>query len=178
MTRWTTSLADIAVGLFAGIAATAASGVVQEALYRSTPKRIKRQEERVRRAPSSQVAAETIAASLGRPLEEHARGSAGVALHYGVGAAWGTVYTLLRRRGARPLAAGLAAGASLALIVDEGLAPALGFSAPNRAFPALTHVRGFANHLAYGAAAALTAEAVYALTGTTPGRYPARSGAR
>ena len=68
----------------------------------------------------------------------------------------------------RPLAAGLATGAAMSLVVDETLVPALGLSPPNRAFPAATHLRGFLNHLAYGAAAALTAEAVYRLTGTTP----------
>ena len=47
-------------------------------------------------------------------------------------------------------------------------------SPSNRAFPAITHFRGFLNHLAYGAAAALTAETVYRLTGTTPG--PRRGG--
>ena len=57
----------------------------------------------------------------------------------------------------------------MSLIMDEMLVPALGFSPPNRAFPAVTHLRGFLNHLAYGAAVALTAETIYRLTGTTPG---------
>ncbi len=57
----------------------------------------------------------------------------------------------------------------MSLVVDEMLVPALGLSPPNRAFPILTHVRGFVNHLAYGAAVALTAETIYRLTGTTPG---------
>ena len=79
----------------------------------------------------------------------------------------------------RPLAAGLAAGAALSVVVDEGLTPALGLSAPNRAYPAATHVRGFLAHLVWGAAAALAAEAIYRLTGTTPrphekARHPAQ----
>ena len=59
-------------------------------------------------------------------------------------------------------------------MVDEGLAPALGLSAPNRAYPAATHLRGFLAHLVWGAAAALAAEALYRLTGTAPrpGRPP------
>src|SRR5918993_1923991 len=93
------------------------------------------------------------------------------AVHYAVGIAWGPVYCLLRRRGGmRPLGAGLLAGAALSLVVDEGLAPALGLTAPNRAYPAATHVRGFLAHLAWGAAAALAAEAIYRLTGTAPVR--------
>jgi uncharacterized membrane protein YagU involved in acid resistance len=69
----------------------------------------------------------------------------------------------------RPLGAGLAAGAALSLVVDEGLTPALGLSAPNRACPAATHLRGFLAHLVWGAAAALAAEAAYRITGTAPG---------
>ena len=68
----------------------------------------------------------------------------------------------------QPLAAGALTGASLSLIVDEVLAPALGFSAPNRDYPALTHVRGLLNHLAYGAAVAVTAEVLYQLTHKGP----------
>jgi hypothetical protein len=48
------------------------------------------------------------------------------------------------------------------------LAPTLGFSAPNRDYPTLTHVRGFFNHLAYGAAVAVTAEAFYRFTNARP----------
>ncbi len=58
----------------------------------------------------------------------------------------------------------------MSLLVDEMLVPALGLSPPNRAFPAVTHIRGFLNHLVYGAAAALTAEALYWFTGTAPDR--------
>ena len=55
------------------------------------------------------------------------------------------------------------------LVVGEGLTPALGLSAPNRDYPAATHVRGFLAYLVWGAAAALAAEAAYRLTGTAPG---------
>jgi uncharacterized membrane protein YagU involved in acid resistance len=63
---------------------------------------------------------------------------------------------------------GLVAGASLLLVVDEGLTPALGLRAPNRAYPVATHVRGFLTHLVWGAVAALAAEAIYRPIGTTP----------
>jgi uncharacterized membrane protein YagU involved in acid resistance len=85
--------------------------------------------------------------------------------------AWGPVYGLLRRHaGLRPLGAGLTAGAALSLLVDKGITPALGFSAPNRDYPVATHIRGFLAHLVWGAAAALAAEAAYRLTGTAPDR--------
>ena len=70
----------------------------------------------------------------------------------------------------RPVGAGLMAGATLSLVVDEGLTAALGLSAPNRTYPAATHVRGFLAHLVWGTAAALAAEALYRLTGTAPVR--------
>ena len=57
-----------------------------------------------------------------------------------------------------PIVAGLVAALALFLVVDEGLTPALGLSAPDRAYPLSTHLRGFLGHLAYGAAAAATTE--------------------
>jgi uncharacterized membrane protein YagU involved in acid resistance len=167
MTR--TLLADLAIGSVAGLVATKVYGLVQEALYRPMPEGVKRQEERVRPGPSSQVAASSIAESVGYPLEEEQQKLAGSAIHYGLGTAWGPVYGLLRRHaGLQPLSAGFLTGTALSLIVDEGLAPALGYSAPNSDYPVLTHVRGFLNHLAYGAAVGLTAEVLYRLTDTSP----------
>lgn len=54
-------------------------------------------------------------------------------------------------------------GATMSLMIDEGLTPALGYSAPNRDYPVLTHVRGFAGHLVFGAVNAAVAEALYRL---------------
>jgi hypothetical protein len=166
-----TLLVDVAVGLAAGLVAMQVYGFAQQAFYRPMPKHVRRQEERVRRAPSSEVAAEKTAESLGYSLDERQRKLAGRGVHYGLGVAWGPLYGLLRRHGGmHPLTAGVLTGASLSLIVDEGLTPALGFSAPNRDYPALTHARGFLNHLAYGAAVAVTAEALYWLTDAGPER--------
>ncbi len=164
-------LVDIAVGLFAGLVATWATDLAQGPLRRATPDSAKRQEARVSPGPSSsQVAARKIAERLGRPADDRRLAPAAKAAHYGLGMAWGPVYCLLRRRGGmRPLGAGLAAGAALSLVVDEGLTPALGLSAPNRAYPAATHARGFLAHLVWGAAAALAAEAIYHAIGTAPG---------
>src|SRR4051812_11537532 len=164
-----TLLADVAIGCVAGLVATKVYGLVQEALYRPMPRDVKRREEQLRPGPSSQVAASRMADGLGCPLDEQERELAGCAVHYGVGTAWGPLYGLLRRHGGmQPLGAGALTGVALSLIVDEGLAPALGFSAPNREYPALTHVRGLLNHLAYGTAVAITAEVLYGLTSTGP----------
>jgi uncharacterized membrane protein YagU involved in acid resistance len=115
------------------------------------------------------VATVRIAEGLGYPLDDQKRELAGCALHYGLGITRGPVYSLLRRQGGmQPLGAGLLTGATLSLIVDEGLAPALGFSVPSTDYPALTHVRGFLNHLAYRAAVALMAVGLYRVTDTSP----------
>ena len=161
---------DIAVGLLAGLVATRAYGLAQAALARLMPEDVREREERLRPEPTARVAARKVAEGLGYHLDDRQLGVATAAVHHGLGLAWGPVYGLLRRHGGmRPLAAGLLTGAALSLVVDEALVPTLGLSPPNRAFPAATHLRGFLNHLAYGVAAALTAETVYRLTGTTPG---------
>jgi uncharacterized membrane protein YagU involved in acid resistance len=164
-------LVDVAVGLAAGLVATWATDLAQGPLRRATPESAKRREARVSPGPSSsQVAARKISERLGRPADDRRLRPLARAVHHGLGMAWGPVYCLLRRYGGmRPPGAGLAAGASLSLVIDTGLTPALGLSAPNRAYPAATHLRGFLAHLVWGAAAALAAEAVYHLTGTTPG---------
>lgn len=56
----------------------------------------------------------------------------------------------------------------MSLIVDEGMTPALGFSAPNRAYPLSTHLRGFVAHLAFGVGVAAIPEAGWRLTQRGP----------
>src|SRR3954470_18036579 len=164
-----TLLADVAIGCVAGLVATKVYGLVQEALYRPMPRDVKRREEQVRPGPSSQVAASRMAEGLGYPLDDQERELAGCAVHWGLGMAWGPMYGLLRRHGGmQPLGAGALTGTTLSLIVDEGLAPALGVSAPHRDYPALTHVRGLLKNLAYGAAVAVTVEVLYRVTDTGP----------
>lgn len=63
-----------------------------------------------------------------------------------------------------PLGAAFVSGASISLVVDEGLTPALGFSAPSRDYPLSTHMRGFLAHLGYSFVAAAVAETLYALS--------------
>ena len=160
-----TLLADIAIGHFAGLVATKVYDLAQQARASPKPERVKEQEERLGPEPSSRAAARKICEGLGYRLDEQELELATMAVHYGTGLAWGPVYTLLRRHsGLQPLAAGFVTGAAMSLIMDEMLVPLLGCSPPNRAFPAATHLRGFLNHLVYGAAAALAAETIYRLT--------------
>ena len=81
--------------------------------------------------------------------------------HYLLGLGWAPVYVVIRRRtGLAPLAAGLVTGLGLWAGFDEGLVPTLGFSAPNRAYPVSTHLRGFVGHLVYGLTIMAIVEAV------------------
>ncbi len=61
-------------------------------------------------------------------------------------------------------------GAAMSLIADEIATPLLGFSAPNRAYPLVTHVRGVVAHLVFGLAVAAVTEAVWAAVRQTPRR--------
>ncbi len=160
---------DIAVGLAAELAATVVTGFAQQALYRLTPEDVREREDRVRPGPPPRLAAERISGWLGLHLSQKQTKAAAMALHYGLGMGWGPLYGLLRRHsGMRPFGAGMMTGAAMSLIVDEGVTPALGASAPSRDYPTATHVRGLLAHLAYGAVAALAAEALYRLAGTVP----------
>lgn len=161
--------ADVAIGLAAGLVATSMTGPIQKLLYRITPEPVKRREERVRPSSPTQVAARKAAAAAGANPTQKQLEHAATAIHYGSGLPWGVVYAFLRRHsGMTPAGAALATGASMSLILDEALTPAMGFSAPDRDYPAATHMRGFVAHLAFGAIAAAAAEALYRLTGTVP----------
>lgn len=64
---------------------------------------------------------------------------------------------VLRRRTTRgPAAARLATGGTMSLIADDMMTPARGCSAPNRAYPPSTHVRGLVGHLVFGFGVAAT----------------------
>src|SRR5438093_13014695 len=54
-----------------------------------------------------------------------------------------------------PVLAAVFSGTALFLLVDEGLTPTLGLSAPNNQYPLSTHLRGFLGHLAIAPVSAL-----------------------
>ncbi len=153
-------LADVAIGLFAGLAATQLTNVAQRPLKWLTPDRVAFRERLARPgASSSLVAAEKVTQQVGVSPSRRQMEFLGTAIHFGTGIAWGPVYGLLRRYvGLRPVGAALTSGAAMSLILDEGLVPVLGLSAPNRRYPAFTRVRGLLAHLVYGAAVGLADE--------------------
>lgn len=162
------TIAAAALGLIGGYVGTKVLELVSIKLYEWESEEARRQEDAVRPGPPFQIAAEKTARLLGINLTENQLNTASLLFHYGAGMSWGSVYTVLRGRTALPpLWAGLLTGASMSLILDEGLTPALGFSAPNRAYPLVTHLRGVVAHLAFGLGVAATIEALTWMGRTT-----------
>ncbi len=155
-----TAIADVGIGLISGYVSTKVMEPVSMKLYEWESEEARRREDAVRPGPPYELAARKITGLLGLRLSDHQIQTLGTTLfHYGLGMSWGPVYTLLRRRtGLNPVAAGLGTGAAMSLIIDESLTPLLGFSAPNRAYPLVTHARGVLAHLAYGLGVAAAAE--------------------
>jgi uncharacterized membrane protein YagU involved in acid resistance len=74
-------------------------------------------------------------------------------VHYLTGAAFGAVFGVLARRvTAPPLLAGVAFGAAVWLVNDEGVIPALGLSRKPWEYPTSTHAKALASHLVFGTA--------------------------
>ncbi|MFI8909069.1 DUF1440 domain-containing protein [Streptomyces albidoflavus] len=162
-------LTDAAIAPVAGYAATKVMEPVSMKLYQLESEHDRRREDAARPGSPSQIAADKTLGLLGIHLEGKARERSGIAFHYGLAASWAPVYALLRRTtGINPVAAGLTSGAAMSLLVDEGITPLAGFSAPNRAYPVVTHLRGFAAHLAFGLAVAAVTETAWAILGRRP----------
>jgi hypothetical protein len=153
---------DVAIGLFAGLAATHVTNLAQKPLKRITPDSVHRHEKEVRPgASSSLVAAQKLTDTLNVSASSGQEERLGTAIHFAIGIGWGPVYVLLRRYGGfRPIGAAVTSGSAMSLVLDEALVPALGLSAPCHHYLAVTRVRGFVAHLVYGAASGLAAEAI------------------
>ncbi len=157
-----TAIADVGIGVIAGYVGTKVMEPVSMKLYALESAEARRREDEVRPGLPYEIAARKITQLLGLQLPDTVVRSLGTYLfHYGLGMSWGAVYTLLRGRTRwNPVATGLGTGAAMSLLVDAGLTPLLGFSAPNRAYPLVTHLRGFVAHLVFGLGVAATADVV------------------
>lgn len=131
-------------------------------LYELESEEDRRREEEARPGDPFEIAARKTTEALGLNLsEKQLRYVATYGFHYGLGMSWGVAYPFLRQTTSLgPAASGLLLGAKMSLVVDEGLTPLLGFSAPNRDYPLFTHLRGFAAHLAFGLGVTATIEAI------------------
>lgn len=152
-------LGDLALAAAGGLVATKAMEPVTTKLYQRASEADRQREQRVSPGLPYRVAAKKMSDRLGLRPSDQQLDRAGLILHYGLGIGWAPLYVLLRRRWRMPAPqAGIVTGLALFAIVDEGLNPIIGSSAPPQAYPLSTHVRGFAGHLAYGLALAAAVE--------------------
>lgn len=158
---------DAVVATAAGYAGTKAMEPVAMKLMELESPEDQQREQEVRPGPPFVLAADNLARRvLGIELDDEAKQKVGMAFHYLAGLSWAPVYQLLRRRtGLGSVAAGLATGASMSLILDETITPAIGASAPNGDYPLSTHARGFVAHLAFGLAVAAVTEVGWKVLG-------------
>jgi len=82
----------MAIGVVAGLVATKVTDWAKTAFYRLTPPNVGKVEERVRRSPPAEIAAENWANRIGVRMDEKTRGRSGNVVHYVLGAVWGLVY--------------------------------------------------------------------------------------
>ena len=154
----------VATGVVAGYVGTKAMEPVSVYLYRHEPERARATEDAARPGPPYRVAAKKITGALGLTLTDEVLDKVALGFHYGLAVSWAPLYGILRHR-ARLVAptAALVTGLAMSVIADKLMTPMLGFSAPNRAYPLLTHLRGVAAHLVFGATVGAVSEVTWAL---------------
>ncbi|WP_339655340.1 DUF1440 domain-containing protein [uncultured Salegentibacter sp.] len=144
-----------------GYLATKVMEKVSMKLFELGPQKDQEKEEEVRPGPPFKIAAKKTLKNLGFELNEDQEKMMGQVFHFGLGMGWAGLYPILKYTNSFSTTSnGLITGASLSLIVDEGITPALGFSAPNKKYPTSTHIRGFLAHLVYGVAVAVIYEGI------------------
>jgi uncharacterized membrane protein YagU involved in acid resistance len=152
-----------AAGVIGGYVGTRVMNPVTSRLHELAPESDKEREKAVSPGSPYKIGAKRAADFVGVTLDEKQLDRAASAMPYTVGIAGGLLYVVLRRvLKMSPLTAALVSGMALFVVVDEGLTPTLGLSAPNLEYPLSTHLRGFLGHLAYGAGVAVTAEILMA----------------
>lgn len=154
----------VATGVVAGYVGTKAMEPVSMYLYRHEPDHARAAEDAARPGPPYRVAAKKITGVRGLTLTDEVLDKVALGFHYGLAVSWAPLYGVLRHRArlAAPTAA-LVTGLAMSVMADELMTPMLGFSAPNRAYPLLTHLRGVAAHLVFGATVGVVSEVTWAL---------------
>ncbi|TMD85574.1 MAG: DUF1440 domain-containing protein [Chloroflexi bacterium] len=155
-----------AAGVIGGYVGTRVMNTVTTKLYEMAPEKDKQREKAVSPGSPYKIGAKKAADAIGVKLSDRQIDLAASVMPYTLGIGGGLLYVLLRRIARlNPIVAGGIAAMTLFVVVDEGLTPTLGLSAPDLDYPLSTHLRGFLGHLAYGAGVAATAEALMALGG-------------
>ncbi len=161
-----TLVRDAAVGTGAGLLAAKAMTPATSKLYELQTEEAKKKESEVSYGTAYNVAAKKTAKLVGVELTDEQASKAGAMLHYALAVGWAPVYIWLRRsRRLSPWGAGIAAGGSMYLLVDEVANPLFRFTAPPQRYPLVTHLRGLAGHFVYGLVLAAGIESGWRLLG-------------
>lgn len=135
-------------------------------LYELESRQARAREDAARPGLPDEIAARTIVVAAGIRLTGKASERASLGIHDGLALTWSPLYVLLRRKtGMSSIRAGLLTGTTMSLIADEIMTPIFEFSAPNSAYPLVTHLRGFVAHQIFGLAVAVTGEALWPMRG-------------
>lgn len=110
--------------------------------------------------PSNEALARVLYTKLlGQPPSERTKQLLGTAVHWGFGASMGALYALTRdRRDDLDVPGGLALAIGLWALADELGMSLVGLQDAPTSYPAWTHARALATHLAYGLAVAATTQ--------------------
>lgn len=155
-------IADISAGVIGGYVGTKVMEPVEMRLYKLEPEAARKQEDAVRSGSPYEIAARKTGELLGFHFTDQQVKTVGALFfHYGLAMSWGAVTAIFQRRTKlNPLLAGALSGTAMWIVVDEGMTPAFGFSAPDSAYPLVTHVRAFIGHVVFGVTAASVAALV------------------
>ena len=147
-------MADVVKGLVAGAVGVWVMDRAGWWLMNREDPEVLRQETRARveGMDPAHVAANRVARAFGRELSPPQPHPAGIGVHYAIGMLPAMMYGPLRRSiPGLSAGRGLLYGLGLFLLVDEGVAPALGLASGPGAYPIQAHARGLAGHLLLGA---------------------------
>lgn len=155
---------DLAKGVIAGTAATAALVATRNVMYAREDPAVREREEDVRgdsQVTPLQKPVRMAAETVGQPVHKETEERVGNALAWGMSIGFVAAYAGLRKRvkGA-DAGQGLAFGLGAWLIEDELMMPLLGLAPGPGAYPWQAHARGLAAHLAYGVVAETTLDAL------------------
>lgn len=143
---------DVVWGSVAGYGATLAMERFANLFYGRQSESSRQREEQLRREMPTTTLVRRAGEVIGTKIEDERAEKFGMAVHYAFGASGGPAAAMIQRRGMAPLAAGLAVGTGMWVVVDEGANAVLGLTPPAPEWPLVTHVRALAAHLVYGVA--------------------------
>jgi hypothetical protein len=146
---------DAVRGAIAGAAATWAMDQVTSVMLALQAPEVTAREERARPHGKSSVTnlVDTVEARSGLTVPPERRPMVEQVVHYALGVVPGALYGVVRRWLPFTRAGnGLLFGLALFAANDEYLNTKLGLASPPQAYPAETHVRGFAGHAILGVA--------------------------